>query len=172
MDSVRALTTDQSQRAGVVSRVRNRWRLKRALRGATVTVAVGFIVLAASAYATRALHYSDPAIWIFRIVSLSAIVASAFRFIVTSVRATPPAARVALYIEEHERSLDGAVVTAVDAQAPSSAFHTAVTRSPALVARLLRFALDRMRRVDGGRAVDASDLQRTSIVFAAVSAAA
>ncbi|MFI5246834.1 MAG: DUF4175 family protein, partial [Gemmatimonadales bacterium] len=171
MDSVRGFATDQAQLAGVVSGVRNRWRLKRALRGATVTVAAGFIVLAVSAYATRALHYSDSAIWIFRIASLAAIVACAIRFIVTPVRATPPSTQVALFIEEHERSLDGAVVTAVDVQS-SAAAGSASVRSPALVARLLRFALDRMRRVDGGRAVDASDLQRTSLVFAAVSAAA
>src|ERR1035437_9524916 len=167
MDGVRRFTTDQAQLAGVVSGVRNRWRLKRALRGATITVAVGFIVLAVSAYATRALHYSDPAMWIFRIVSPSAIVACVFRFIVRPVRATPPAAQVALYIEEHERSLDGAVITAVDVHASAAAS----ARSPSLVARLLRSALERMRRVDDGRAVDAGDLQRTSIVFAAVSAA-
>ena len=38
-------TADQGQLAGVVSGVRNRWRLKRALHGATITVAVAFVVL-------------------------------------------------------------------------------------------------------------------------------
>ena len=46
MDSVHGFATDQGQLAGVVRGVRNRWRLKRALHGATLTVAAGFVVLA------------------------------------------------------------------------------------------------------------------------------
>ncbi|MFI5232319.1 MAG: DUF4175 family protein, partial [Gemmatimonadales bacterium] len=168
MGSVHGLSADQGQLAGVVSGVRNRWRLKRALHGATITVAVGFAALAISAYATRALHYGDVSLWAFRLASLALIVACVIRFIVAPVRATPRDAQVALYIEEHEPSLDGSVITAVDAHASAEP----VSRSPVLVARLVRSALDRMRRVDDGRAVDASDLQRTSIVFASVTAAA
>src|SRR6185437_11654127 len=88
-------------------------------------------------------------------------------FIVIPVRAAPRDAQVALYIEEHEPSLDGAVITAVDVHASGAA----AARSPVLVGRLLQSALDRMRRIENGRTVDASDLQRTSIIFAAVSAA-
>ena len=167
MDSVHGFTADQGQLAGVVSGVRNRWRLKRALHGATITVAIAFAMLAISAYATRALHYGDASLWVFRIISLAVIVASAMRFIVKPVRATPRDAQVALYIEEHEPTLEGAVITAVDVHAATAN----AARSPALVARLLRSALDRMRRVDDGRAVDADDLQRTSLIFAAVTAA-
>ena len=104
MDSfsfVQGSTTDQGQLAGVVSGVRNRWRLKHALHGATITVVVGFAVLALSAFITRALHYGDASLWIFRLISLATIVACVVRFVVKPVRATPRDSQVALYIEEH-----------------------------------------------------------------------
>jgi hypothetical protein len=107
MGSVQGITADQGQLAGVVSGVRNRWRLKRALHGATITVAVAFVALAISAYATRALHYGDASLWIFRLISLSVIVACVARFIAKPVRETPRDAQVALYIEEHEPALEG-----------------------------------------------------------------
>src|SRR6185437_13709814 len=100
MDSVHGFSADQGRLAGVVSGVRNRWRLKRGLHGATITVAVAFMALALSAYATRALHYGDASLWIFRLLSIAAIVASVVRFIVIPVRAAPRDAQVALYIEE------------------------------------------------------------------------
>ena len=168
MDYLHDFAADQGRLAGVVRSVRNRWRLKRALRGASVTVAAGFVALAVSAYATHALRYSDSSLWLFRLLSAAVIVGCAVRFVVKPVREAPRDAQVALYIEEHESSLDGAVITAVDVHASGPA----ATRSPVLVARLLRSALDRMRRADDGRTVDASDLARTSLTFAAVSAAA
>jgi len=100
MGSVHGFSADQGQLAGVVTGVRNRWRLKRALHGATITVAAGFVALALSAYATRALHYGDASLWIFRLLSIAAIVTCAVRFIVAPLRATPRDAQVALYIEE------------------------------------------------------------------------
>src|SRR5258708_37951907 len=115
--SVHGLAGDQGQVAGVVSGVRNRWRLKHALHGATITVAAGFAMLALSAYVTRAMHYGDAALWSFRLMSLATIVACAVRFIVEPIRAAPRDAQVALYIEEHEKSLEGAVITAVDVHA-------------------------------------------------------
>ncbi len=156
MGGVQDFSADRGRLESVVSGVRNRWRIKHALRGATITVAAGFAALAISAYATRALHYGDASLWVFRLLSLAAIVACATRFIVTPLRAAPRDAQVALYIEEHERSLDGSVLTAVDVHASAAA----VSRSPVLVERLVRSALDRIRRVDDGRAVDADDLQR------------
>src|SRR5476649_1193617 len=114
MDSfsfVQGSTTDQGQLAGVVSGVRNRWRLKHALHGATIAVAVSFAVLALSAYVTRALHYGDASLWIFRLISLATIVACVVRFIVKPLRAAPRDAQVALYIEEHETHFEGAVIT-------------------------------------------------------------
>src|SRR5580692_2211815 len=117
MDSVHGFAADRGQLASVVSGVRNRWRLKHALAGATITVAVGFVALALSAYATRALHYGDASLWIFRAFSLAAILGCAARFIVRPLRAAPRDALVALYIEEHESSMDGAVITAVDVHA-------------------------------------------------------
>ena len=169
MGRVQGFADDRGQLAGVVSGVRNRWRLKRALHGATIAVAIGFVALAISAYATRALHYGDLSLWIFRLLSAAAIVACIIRFIVRPVRATPRDAEVALYIEEHEPALDGAVITAVDV-------HAAQRRRAPVRRRSSRGSCARRSTVcdcvDDGRSVDAGDLQRTSILFAAVTAVA
>ena len=116
MDSVRGFSTDQAQLAGVVSGVRNRWRLKRALRGATITVAVGFVVLGALGvrHARAALRRRRDS-GCSGSLSLAAIIACACGSSLVPSAPRRGAAQVALYIEEHERSLDGAVVTAVDA---------------------------------------------------------
>src|ERR1700722_10298216 len=117
MDSVHGFVADQGQLAGVVRGVRNRWRLKHVLHGATITVGAGFASLAASAYATHALHYGDASLWVFRLLSLAVIAACALRFVVRPLRSTPQDGQVALYMEEHEPTLDGAVMTAVDVHA-------------------------------------------------------
>ena len=70
------------QLIGVVRGVRNRYRAKRALRGAAITVAASWAILAASAYVMNAIALSDGAVLGARIIALLAIVAVAVWFIV------------------------------------------------------------------------------------------
>ena len=62
------LPSEQSQLLGVVRGVRNRYRAKRALRGAAITVAASWAVLVAAAYVMSVLKYSDAAVLWRRIV--------------------------------------------------------------------------------------------------------
>lgn len=157
------------QLAGVVRGVRARWRLKHALHGSTIAVILGFVVLAICAYALKALHYADAAVLTLRVAAVLALLALVYRFVVRAVLARPRDEQVALYVEEHEPSLGGALLTAVEAE---SGTHAATTRSPALAARLVRSAVDGIKRVGDGRRVDAAGLQRTSATLAAVVAVA
>ena len=43
--------TSQAQLLGIIREVRNRWRLKIALRGAAIVLGVGFLVFLATAFA-------------------------------------------------------------------------------------------------------------------------
>jgi hypothetical protein len=71
--------------------------------------------------------------------------------------------QVALYLEEHESALDGAVLGAVAARrAPAE------NVSPALVDRIVARAVDRLASVDGGRRIERPTLQRSGGVLAAV----
>ena len=156
---------------GVVRGVRGRYRAKHLLRGAAITVAGGWLVVAASAYVMNLLKYSDGAVLGARIVAVAAIVALVVRFIVLPLRPKLGDEQVALYLEEHERSLKATVITAVEMQRGGAA-GAQTTRSPALVDRLTSAALERVHGAGDGRAVDGVELKLNGGVFAAVSAGA
>src|SRR5437773_8157179 len=118
MESAHGISTDRGQLAGVVRGVLTRWRLKRALHGATITVGAGFVVLAAAALAMHLLRYSDASVLVCRALSAVAIVALAVRFVVRPLFERPRDEQVALYIEEHEPTLEGTLLTAVDVSGP------------------------------------------------------
>jgi hypothetical protein len=50
MESTNTFPGDGARLTRVVRGVRNRWRMKRALRGASIVLAVAFVLLAGSAF--------------------------------------------------------------------------------------------------------------------------
>src|SRR6478752_95040 len=170
MESVHGLPSEQSQLLGVVRGVRNRYRAKRALRGAAITVAAGWAVLVAASYAMNVLKYTDAAVLWTRIVAIVAIVVIAVRFILWPLRPKFGDNQVALYLEENVQSLRATVITAVEMQHPGGA--TGGLRSPAIIDRLTRNALERVHKAGDGRAVDAGELKANAGILASVMAAA
>ncbi len=167
MESVHGFRTDQSQLLGVVHGVRNRYRAKRALLGAAITVGGGWAVLALASYAMQLAKYSGGVVLTARIASVLAIVALVYWAIVRPLRPRLDDERVALYLEEHERSLHASLITAVELQtAPAGN----VPRSPIFIERLTRAALDRVHKAGDGRGIDAGELRTNAMVFAAVTA--
>jgi hypothetical protein len=171
MESVHGTGIPSEQLIGVVRGVRNRYRAKRALRGAAITVAASWAILAASAYVMNAMHYGDGAVLGTRIVALLAIVVVAVWFIALPLRPAFGDDQVALYLEEHEQSLKASVITAVEMQRGGAA-QAGAMRSPALIERLTRAALDRVHKANDGRAIDAGELRANGGILAAVLAAA
>ena len=171
MESVHGLPSEQSQLLGVVRGVRNRYRAKRALRGTAITIAAGWLVLAAAAYTKAFFKYSDASVLTCRIVAGVVIVAIATWFIVLPLLPRLRDEQVALYLEEHEKSLRATVLTAVEMQTgPGTA--TGGLRSPAFIQRLTRAALERVHGVDDGRTIDAGELRTNGGILAAIAAAA
>src|SRR5215467_845795 len=119
MESVHGLPSEQSQLLEVVRGVRNRYRVKRALRGGAITVAASWAVLAAASYAMSILKYGDGAVLWTRIIAIVAIIAIAVRFLVWPLRPKFTDNQVALYLEEHEKSLRATVITAVEMHSPA-----------------------------------------------------
>src|SRR5947199_6391476 len=100
MESVHGgLSAEQSQLIGVVRGVRNRYRAKRALRGAAIAVAASWAVLVATSYAMHLFKYSDPAVLTGRIVAIAAILALVVWFIVRPLLPKHRDEQVALYLE-------------------------------------------------------------------------
>src|SRR6185312_2245655 len=120
----------------------------------------------AASYAMNVFKYTDGAVIGARVVAILAIIAVIVRFVVMPLRPRLRDEQVALYLEENERSLNASVVTAVEMRAaPASA---GVLRSPALIERLTRHALDRVHSANDGRAIDAGELRTNGGILAAV----
>src|SRR6185369_5187100 len=143
MESVHGMSSEQSELLGVVRGVRNRYRAKIAMRGAAITLAAALALFAVSEYAMNAFKYSDGAVITARVLTVLVVAAILIWFLILPLRPKLRDEQVALYLEEHERSLNAAVVTAVEMRnaAPAGGM-----RSPALIDRLTRAALDRVHR--------------------------
>ena len=69
--------------------------------------------------------------------------------------------RVALYLEEHEPSLQAAVLSAIE-EAKKGERAARPDHSPELVRRMIESAAEKVRAIDMGRAVEQQQLQRSS----------
>ncbi len=146
----------------VIHRVRNRWRLKLALRGAVIVVAGTLLALFLSASSLEALRFSPTAIITFRILALlvfAALVAVGF---VQPLRRRVTDSQVALYLEEKDPTLEAAILSAIE----SSSLHQRENidpnhrPSPHLVEKLVDQAIEKCRALENGLAIERAGLKR------------
>src|SRR5688500_13423554 len=98
----------------VIRDVRRRWRLRLALRGLTWVIgAVAVVLLIASAGMER-VGFTPQSILVSRVVAYAVILGVAALFLLRPLVRRVSDQRVALYLEEHEPTLDAAVVSAVE----------------------------------------------------------
>ena len=150
----------------VVRDVRRRWRLRRAIRGATIAVGGSVLALAMAATIMGVFDYSDAAVGTARAAVAIIVVLLIGRFVVVPLLPRPRDAQVALYLEERAPGFEGSFVTAVEAGKSNA--RTGAMTSPALLARLLHAARTRARAVGDGRQADAPVLRSAWMMFAAV----
>ena len=147
----------------VIRRVRNRWRVRLALRGAVVVVAGTVLALLLSASGLESFRFSAPAIITFRIVTVAVFVGLLFYGLVWPLRRRVTDAQVAMYLEECDPTLEAAIISAVEATAGGgSAAH-----SPRLVEKLVEQAIEQCRTLDHGRAIERTSVQRHAGALAA-----
>src|SRR5207245_5573171 len=140
----------------VIRRVRNRWRLKLALRGAVVVVAGTVLALLLSASGLESFRFSAPAIISFRIVTVAVFVGLLLYGLVWPLRRRVSDAQVAMYLEECDPTLEAKIISAVEATADGgSAAH-----SPRLVEKLVEQASERCGTLGEGRAAQRTAVQR------------
>src|SRR5262245_3286386 len=132
------LTPGDHALAGAVDNVRARWRLKHALRGGTIAIVGSFVIYLLLALVMKAAHYGNAAVLTSRIVAVGSTLGLLWYFVIRPLRRSPDASSVALYVEEHERSLGGAFVTAVEV----SGRDANRVAAGGIAARLVRSALD------------------------------
>ena len=139
--------------SGLVRSVRRRWKLRLALRGLAWTAGISIAVLLVAAYGLERARFSPEALLWLRISSWGTLVATLFFFVVRPLLRPVTDSQVALYLEEHEPSLEHAVVSALEAS-------RAAGFSPALTGRVLEHALERAQAVDNGRRIEQTALYR------------
>ena len=150
----------------VIRRVRNRWRLRLALRGAVVVVAGTSLALLLSASSLESLRFSAPAIIAFRIISVAVFFLLLVYGLVWPLRRRVTDAQVAMYLEECDPTLEARIMTAVEATANGGS----PDHSPHLVERLVEQAIERCRALDHGDEVERASVRRHGVSLAAVAA--
>jgi hypothetical protein len=160
-------TDSASELVDIIHQVRRRWRMKLALRGALAVVGLGVAVLLASAYGLESWRFTPGAIITFRVVLGLAFVGLIGYFFVRPLMRQATDEQVALYLEEHEPSLQAAIISAVEAEHGG----TGSPFSATLVRRLVESAVEKARDVDGGRRVELVPMRRYGTTLAVISLA-
>ena len=154
-----------------IRHVRNRWRIRVAVRGMAVFAAAVLGTFLASSYGLELFRFSPGAIVTFRIVTCLALLGFGWWLFIRPVSRTVTDERVALYLEEHEPSLQAAVLSAIE-EAKKGECAARPDHSPELVRRMIESAAEKVRAIDMGRAVEQQQLQRSSglLIIAVVAA--
>lgn len=148
--------------------VRRRYRLRMALRGAAICIAAALLTLLVSAYGMDHFRYSPWAVAAFRIFAYATLLGLLLRFMVLPLSSRVTDEQVALYVEEHEPSLDAALLSAVESEPRAAAGRADL--SPELVRRLVETAIERVERIEYGRMVGRPQLNRFAALLAGAAA--
>ena len=118
--------------------------------------------------ALEALRFSPAAILTFRIGTLLALAVAIGWFVVRPLLTRVSDEQVALYLEEHEPSLNNLLLSAMSAERKAGTEE----HSPVLVAKLVEEAVARCQEVDAGRRVEAPLVKRYTLMAGAALALA
>ena len=161
----RTVATDRV--AGIIQLVRRRWRLRHVLVGLGVVLAMTIAVLWIAAMAMERAGFSEASITWARIVVSVVTIAVGIRWIAWPIARRLTDGKVALYAEERIPSLDGALMSAVEATSDSVVHEE---RTSSLTRGLVDDAVRRLRSHGNGIAVEAPGIRRAGMILAGVAA--
>ena len=136
---------------GVIRQVRRRWRMKLALRGAATVAALMVAVFLAAALGLESSRFAPGLILTFRVLLPLALLALVGVFFIRPLLRQVSDEQVALYLEEHEPSLQAEIISAVEASRMPGTPST-------LVKRLVDSAIEKARALEDGRRVERKPL--------------
>ncbi len=152
---------DRQKLLQVVRSIRNRWRLKVALRGFALLVLVAAAFLLAAGYVIDVSRFDATTVRVARWLAYLVFAAVALRFLVRPLLRRVSDERVALYLEENEPTLNGRLLSAVELGGEEQ-----TSLSPALFERLVRSAVEECGKVEDGKRVERRHLWRSSGLLA------
>src|SRR5687767_3276898 len=150
----------------IIAEVRRRWRFKLALRGMVRVVIVAMLLVLAATYGIEWARSSGLSILLSRVGFGLVLLASVLWFVVRPLRRRVTDDQVALYLEEHEPTLEATLLSAVEASRSGSG------ESAALIRRVVEQAIAACQRANATRAVEARPLRRYGAVLAGATVAA
>ncbi len=146
----------------VIRRVYRRWLARMILRGLGTSGAIAVLSALVGASMVSLARFADAAIFGARIGVSLLVAAAIYWFLVRPLKRRPSATQIALYLEEHEPSLRGAVLSAAEIyRKPPSEI------SAAWVDRVVRGAVEELGRVEYGRRVERTPLRKAAALSAA-----
>jgi hypothetical protein len=156
----------RAQLIEVVRQVRRRWRLKLALRGAVGFLVAGVLAMIAIAYTLEALKFTPTAILASRVITALVFVAAGAWFFARPLSRKVSDEQVALYLEEHEPTLDSTILSAMEATERPGDW------SPELIRRLIENAIERVHHIQEGERIEREPMKRYVWLAGGVTAAA
>src|SRR5580765_6172257 len=156
-------TDSASELVDIIHEVRRRWRMKLALRGAMGVAGLGVIILLLSAYGLESWRFTPGAIITFRVIVGLALVGLIGYLLVRPLMRQATDEQVALYLEEHEPSLQAAIISAVESERGLSGSPFSAT----LIRRLVESAVEKARAIDNGRRLETVPVRRYGITLGA-----
>ena len=158
----------QAQLVTVIAEVRARWRMKVALRGLAIVCGVGVIALLLSAFGLEKLNFTPGAVIAFRALTWLTLAVLVVQYLIRPFMRRISDETIALYLEEHEPTLQAAVLSALSIGDPAKAEDHHI--SAALARRTIEDAVSRCHAIDDGRRIDGPAIARfgTALTGAAV----
>ncbi|MGE3705659.1 MAG: DUF4175 family protein [Vicinamibacterales bacterium] len=154
----------------VIHRVRNRWRMRLALRGVVVVVAGTLLALLLSASSLEALRFSPGAITSFRLAAFIVFAGLTWIGLVRPLMRRVTDSQVAMYLEESDPTLQTALLSAVESSGAAGTDPNGP--SPRLIERIVEQAIDKCRALEDGNLVERKNLRRQLVTLGTVAAAA
>ena len=162
LDNAQPRSASSNPVLDIIGEVRNRWRLKLALRGVLRVGLVAVVLILAAAFGIEQARFSPASVWAARGLLLAALAASGYWFLFRPLRRQVSDDQVALYLEEHEPSLQATLLSAVEASRAGN------PESAALVRRVVEQAVEACSRIGASRRVEQAPLRGYAASLAAV----
>jgi hypothetical protein len=150
---------------GIIAEVRRRWRLKLALRGIVRVLAVLVAFFIVAALLMQWDRFSPLSILVARVALAATLATSVYWFLFRPLRKQVTDEQVALYLEEHEPSLQATLLSAVESSRTGNP-----SESEALVKRVVEQALEVCANLNAAHRVEMRPLKRNALALSAVAA--
>jgi hypothetical protein len=156
----------RAQLLDIVRQVRRRWRIRIAVQGAVGFLIAGVVAMIAIAYVLESLKFAPTAILVFRIVTALVLAGAGAWFFARPLSRKVTDEQVALYLEEHEPTLDSTILSAMEATERPGDW------SPELIRKLVEHAIERVHAIQEGERIEREPMKRYVWVAGAVAVAA